>query len=206
MLQDASSFKKAALEKKKNEEDLEESWVQCDHCEGWVHQICGMFNKGRNNPDVHYMCPECLLTGLESGRRQKIEVKVGFGSAQGRVGGHPEPHGRRRKLSECWGGCEIIFAPLKLFQAARAFYRRFLRCRVISAISALPISGCRGMPQSTLPLYQRFLRRLLAFLLSVARAMVRGKAALDPRLERGAQHMLLAVPCRLCTLPIRSPG
>jgi len=37
--------------------------VQCDHCERWVHQICGLFNKGRNDEDMPYICPMCLLDG-----------------------------------------------------------------------------------------------------------------------------------------------
>ena len=37
---------------------MEEGWVQCDSCEGWVHQICGLFNKGRNDEDMPYqVCP-----------------------------------------------------------------------------------------------------------------------------------------------------
>ena len=45
----------------------EEGWVQCDQCERWVHQICGLFNKGRNSQTTHYMCPICLQQGA-SGR------------------------------------------------------------------------------------------------------------------------------------------
>ena len=73
-LADGRSYKKAGLEKKKNEEEVDEYWVQCDHCESWVHQICGMFNKGRNSNDTHYLCPGCLLAGLESRRRERITV------------------------------------------------------------------------------------------------------------------------------------
>ncbi len=66
------NVRKAELIKKKNDEELEESWVQCDYCEAWVHQICGLFNKGRNDKDVHYLCPECLLKGSQTGHRQRI--------------------------------------------------------------------------------------------------------------------------------------
>lgn len=75
-LADGRSYRKSGLEKKKNEDEVDESWVQCDHCEGWVHQICGMFNKGRNTTDTHYLCPNCLLAGLESGRRERITVSA----------------------------------------------------------------------------------------------------------------------------------
>jgi E1A/CREB-binding protein len=52
---------KPSFIKKKNDEEIEEGWVQCDHCNMWVHMICGLFNKGRNDKDVHYLCPDCLL-------------------------------------------------------------------------------------------------------------------------------------------------
>jgi hypothetical protein len=52
---------KGDLKKKKNDEVHEESWVQCDTCERWVHQICGLFNT-RQNKEHHseYCCPGCL--------------------------------------------------------------------------------------------------------------------------------------------------
>jgi E1A/CREB-binding protein len=56
------SIMKADLIKKKNDEVHEESWVQCDACERWVHQICGLFNT-RQNKEHHseYCCPKCLF-------------------------------------------------------------------------------------------------------------------------------------------------
>ncbi|VEU37356.1 unnamed protein product [Pseudo-nitzschia multistriata] len=56
------SVKKSDLKKKKNDEIVEESWVQCDICERWIHQICGLFNT-RQNKEHHseYCCPLCLL-------------------------------------------------------------------------------------------------------------------------------------------------
>jgi len=52
---------KKDLKKKKNDEVHEESWVQCDTCNRWVHQICGLFNT-RQNKEHHseYCCPKCL--------------------------------------------------------------------------------------------------------------------------------------------------
>ena len=83
ILMDGAPIKKSDLQKRKNDEEIEEGWVQCDACELWVHQICGMFNKGRNNNDVHYLCPECLLDGLDSGERQRLEVRQGLSRGPG---------------------------------------------------------------------------------------------------------------------------
>jgi len=56
------TIKKTDLTKKKNDEVHEESWVQCDVCERWIHQVCGLFNT-RQNKEHHseYCCPLCLL-------------------------------------------------------------------------------------------------------------------------------------------------
>ena len=60
------------LKKKKNDEVHEESWVQCDECESWVHQICGLFNT-RQNKEHHskYFCPKCLLSKRKSGQMKQ---------------------------------------------------------------------------------------------------------------------------------------
>jgi Bromodomain/TAZ zinc finger/PHD-finger len=55
------SIMKGDLIKKKNDEVHEESWVQCDSCERWVHQICGLFNTRQNKEhQSEYCCPKCL--------------------------------------------------------------------------------------------------------------------------------------------------
>ena len=56
--------RKSELEKRKNDDEQEEGWVACDACGAWVHMICGLFNKGRNDDDMPYHCPNCLLTGM----------------------------------------------------------------------------------------------------------------------------------------------
>lgn len=61
---------KSDLRKKKNDEVHEESWVQCDTCERWVHQICGLFNTRQNKDhQSEYCCPACLLK-----KRKKSDV------------------------------------------------------------------------------------------------------------------------------------
>eukprot|EP00879_Flechtneria_rotunda_P004691 GHRR01004955.1.p1 GENE.GHRR01004955.1~~GHRR01004955.1.p1 ORF type:complete len:1088 (+),score=359.45 GHRR01004955.1:402-3266(+) len=67
--------RKADLQKKKNDDEIEEGWVQCDACESWVHQICGLFNKGKNDQNVHYLCPKCLMHGLQTGCRERVTVR-----------------------------------------------------------------------------------------------------------------------------------
>lgn len=56
------SVKKEGLTKKKNDEVHEESWVQCDRCERWVHQICALFNTRQNKDQrSEYACPRCTI-------------------------------------------------------------------------------------------------------------------------------------------------
>eukprot|EP00977_Amphora_coffeiformis_P009075 scaffold2062_cov166-Amphora_coffeaeformis.AAC.3 len=56
------SIKKEQLIKKKNDEVHEESWVQCDRCERWVHQICALFNTRQNKDQrSEYACPRCTI-------------------------------------------------------------------------------------------------------------------------------------------------
>jgi len=58
---------KSDLTKKKNDEVHEESWVQCDTCQRWVHQICGLFNTRQNKENTsEYCCPACLYEKRKS--------------------------------------------------------------------------------------------------------------------------------------------
>jgi E1A/CREB-binding protein len=53
---------KKDLVRKKHMEEIKEPWVQCDHCERWVHQICSLFNGRRNlSVEMPFICPLCLL-------------------------------------------------------------------------------------------------------------------------------------------------
>ncbi len=56
------TMRKEQLTKKKNDEMHEESWVQCDRCERWVHQICALFNTRQNKDQrSEYACPRCTI-------------------------------------------------------------------------------------------------------------------------------------------------
>jgi E1A/CREB-binding protein len=67
---EGTHVQKSALMKRKNEEDLEEPWVQCDACQEWVHQICTLFNGRRNEGgESAFTCPSCMLDQQLRGER-----------------------------------------------------------------------------------------------------------------------------------------
>jgi len=55
-----------AKNKRKNDDQPEESWVACDTCGRWIHQICGLFNT-RQNKDQRskYECPRCTISSRQ---------------------------------------------------------------------------------------------------------------------------------------------
>ncbi len=67
-----ATLRKQDLVKKKNDEVREESWVHCDRCNRWIHQICGLFNTRKNQDQgSEYVCPRC--TCIDRKKRGQTE-------------------------------------------------------------------------------------------------------------------------------------
>ncbi|KAL6626276.1 hypothetical protein ACP70R_030002 [Stipagrostis hirtigluma subsp. patula] len=74
-------FLKAKLEEKRNDEECEEWWVQCDKCQHWQHQICALYN-GRQNDGgkAEYTCPNCYVEEVKCGLRRPLPQSVMLGA------------------------------------------------------------------------------------------------------------------------------
>ncbi|ESQ48727.1 hypothetical protein EUTSA_v10019887mg [Eutrema salsugineum] len=77
---DGTPVPKSRFEKKKNDEEVEESWVQCDKCQAWQHQICALFNGRRNHGQAEYTCPNCYIQEVEQGERKPVSQSVILGA------------------------------------------------------------------------------------------------------------------------------
>ncbi|XP_004304807.1 PREDICTED: histone acetyltransferase HAC12-like [Fragaria vesca subsp. vesca] len=72
LLGDHVKVPKASLEKKKNDEEIEEPWVRCGRCEGWQHQICALYNDKCDSEE--YVCFKCVLREMELGEHKPKNV------------------------------------------------------------------------------------------------------------------------------------
>ncbi|KAG0516051.1 hypothetical protein BDA96_10G329800 [Sorghum bicolor] len=74
VLVDSIQFLKSKLEKKRNNDEFEEAWAQCDRCERWQHQICALFNAKRNaeEKDAEYICHSCCIEEIKDGSRAPL--------------------------------------------------------------------------------------------------------------------------------------
>ncbi|KAJ0257174.1 Histone acetyltransferase HAC12 [Hirschfeldia incana] len=81
ILAEGTSMPKARLEKKTNNQEAEEWWVQCDKCEAWQHQICALFNGRRNDGgQAEYTCPNCYILEVEHNERKPLLQSVFLGA------------------------------------------------------------------------------------------------------------------------------
>ncbi|XP_047315188.1 histone acetyltransferase HAC1-like isoform X2 [Impatiens glandulifera] len=81
ILVDHIAIPKSRMEKKKNDEETEEGWVQCDKCEGWQHQICALFNCRRNDGgQAEYTCPNCYMEEINRGERKPLPQSAVLGA------------------------------------------------------------------------------------------------------------------------------
>ncbi|CAM0947061.1 unnamed protein product [Alopecurus aequalis] len=79
---EGTNFPKARFEKKRNDEETEEWWVQCDICECWQHQICALFNGRRNDGgQAEYTCPYCYIKEVERGFRMPLPQSAVLGAS-----------------------------------------------------------------------------------------------------------------------------
>ncbi len=76
MLDDGTEVRKIELQECKNDALPEEGWVNCDHCNSWVHQICSLFNGRVNKTGARYTCPNCYLSKGSIGRAFSKQIKV----------------------------------------------------------------------------------------------------------------------------------
>jgi E1A/CREB-binding protein len=75
-----SLFKNNLL-KRRADEEINESWIKCDYCNQWVHQVCALYNDlakleqlnlTNKHDNISFTCPFCILDKASSINKQKL--------------------------------------------------------------------------------------------------------------------------------------
>ncbi|KAL2335301.1 hypothetical protein Fmac_016514 [Flemingia macrophylla] len=76
-----TSVSKADLDKRTNNGESEEAWVECNKCKSWQHQICALYNNKRDlDHSAEYTCPICRLKEIENGMYVPLRKNAMFGA------------------------------------------------------------------------------------------------------------------------------
>ncbi|TKY50055.1 Histone acetyltransferase HAC1 [Spatholobus suberectus] len=76
-----TSVSKTDLDKKTNNREFEEAWVECNKCKSWQHQICALYNDKRDlDYSAEYTCPICRLKEIRNGMHVPLPKTAMFGA------------------------------------------------------------------------------------------------------------------------------